>query len=75
MNAVISSEVAYRLAFETDEGLRTTPYGFASEEAAENAAPALNLVRFARRLPAYTHVVHFEGQKATGVRELEEVTA
>lgn len=62
---------AFKLAFEDDRGMHTSDYGYLSQDAAEEAAPTLNLGRFFRGRPAYKHLLELAGEKPVGIRELE----
>jgi hypothetical protein len=59
------------LAFETDQGLQPSQWGYVSPEAAETAVPVLNRTRFARGRQTYTHVLEFHGEQLVEVRQLE----
>jgi hypothetical protein len=71
LNVLTERQKAFRLAFQTDDGLCPSQYGYICPQAAETAAPMLNRTRFARGRQAYTHVIEFHGAQLVEVRQLE----
>lgn len=63
---------AFKLAFEDDRGVQhVSDYGYHNYDAAQEAAPTLNLVRFIRGKARYTHVLELSGERPIAIQELE----
>lgn len=70
---MIDQTHAVRLAYWTDTGFVTSPYGYSDQDAATRAAPVLNHVRTARGYPHYTHVVQFRDSQPVAALPVEKV--
>jgi hypothetical protein len=70
---MIDQTNAVRLAWWTESGFVTSPYGYSDQEAATRAAPVLNQTRVARGNHHYTHIVQMHGTKPVDVKPLEAV--
>lgn len=67
-----AGDLRYRLAWFVEDGYRCADVGYLGIEAAESAAPVLNVARLVRGHSPYTHVLTVDGTRVVDARELED---